>query len=287
MKIVHGQRTEEIVRVHKHRVGSFRYKRLLSDQPGTPGNFVLEMVHTTNDFFSPRHRHNFDQFRYQLEGEFDFDRNGKMKPGVLGYFPEGTPYGPQTSDVHSLTLVLQFGGASGSGYMASEQIEIGTEELKKHGTFEKGVFRRSGDVEGKRNMDGYQAIWEHVNQRPMVYPKPRYHDPLLMYPENYDWVPVEDAPGVETKLMGIFTERETECRFLRLDARARYAVPGRRIAFVLKGTGKVAGEPYEPYTATLGSKGEEARFEAATETEILILGLPKLEGVGERRLAAE
>jgi hypothetical protein len=287
MKIVHGQRVEETVRVHKHREGKFVYKRLLSGEPNTPGNFVLEMVNTTNDFFSPRHRHNFDQFRYQLEGEFDFDRNGKMKPGVLGYFPEATPYGPQTSDVHSLTLVLQFGGASGSGYMASEQIEVGTEALKSQGTFEKGVFRRNADVEGKKNMDGYQAIWEHINKRPMVYPKPRYHDPLLMYPDNFDWVPLDDVPGVDMKRMGVFNERGTEAYFLRIDAGARHTVPGRHIAFVLNGTGRVAGETYEKYTTTLGDPGEPVRYEATTQTELLVLGLPKLDGVHQQAIAAE
>ena len=105
--------------------GMFRHRTVAAGEPGTPGNFILEMVRTTDDFFSPRHRHNFDQFRYQLEGEFDFDRNGKMAPGIIGYFPEGTPYGPQSSSVSSLTLVLQFGGASGNGYMTQQQMEAG------------------------------------------------------------------------------------------------------------------------------------------------------------------
>jgi len=158
MKIVQGDQVEEVVRKFQHRQGLFIHRKLMVGEPGTPGNFQLELVRTTDDFFSPRHRHNFDQIRYQVEGEFDFDRNGKMKPGILGYFPEGTPYGPQTSSVSSLTLVLQFGGASGSGYMTQEEMEASTAELKKHGRFEKGVYRRNDDQEGKRNVDGYQAV---------------------------------------------------------------------------------------------------------------------------------
>src|SRR6516225_9242589 len=169
MKIVQGDLVQEVVRQFQHRQGQFIHRKLLTGERGTPGNFLLELVRTTSDFFSPRHRHNFDQFRYQVEGEFDFDRNGRMKPGIIGYFPEGTPYGPQSSSVNSLTLVLQFGGASGNGYMTQEQMEAGTAELKKHGTFEKGVFRRNECEEGKRNVDGYQAVWEHVNKRPMTY----------------------------------------------------------------------------------------------------------------------
>ena len=62
---------------------------------------------------------------------------------------------------------------------------------------------------GKRNVDGYQAIWEHLNKRPMVYPKPRYSRPFMMDPANYEWVPVAGKPGIAEKLPGVFTERRS------------------------------------------------------------------------------
>ncbi len=287
MQVVHGSRVEETVRVHKHREGEFRFRRLLTGEPGTPGNFVLEMVTTTHDFFSPRHRHNFDQFRYQLEGDFDFDRNGKMKPGVLGYFPEGTAYGPQTSADHSLTLVLQFGGASGSGYMAAEQIEKGTEALKKHGYFEKGIFHRHDGEEGKKNIDGYQAIWELANGKPMVYPKPRYHDPIMMYPENYEWVADARDAGVWTKRTGAFGELGTECGFLRLEPGARHRAEGRRIYAVLGGTCSLAGQASDKYSVLLCEAGEHADIVATGETTMLVLTLPVFASATQQRMAAE
>lgn len=276
MKVIPLDEVPEQLRIHQHRKGTFRFRKLAQGQPGTPGNYLLEMVETTDDFFSPRHRHNFDQFRYQLEGEFDFDRNGRMKPGTLGYFPEATPYGPQTSSVKSLTLVLQCGGASGNGYMAQHEMEAGTAELQKQGVFEKGIFRRNDDVPGKRNMDGYQAVWEFVNKRPMVYPEPRYHDPLMMQPAHFAWVPVDGAPGVCEKLMGVFTERQTEARFLRLDPGARFELTGRRLFFVLTGEGSVAGKSYCKWTTVAGETDDRAEIVATTPTEILVLGLPKL-----------
>jgi hypothetical protein len=276
MKIVQGDKVEEIVRVFQHRQGEFRHRKLATGTPGTPGNFMLEMVRTTSDFFSPRHKHNFDQFRYQVDGEFDFDRNGKMSPGIIGYFPEGTPYGPQTSSVSSLTLVLQFGGASGSGYMTQEQMEASTAELKKFGRFEKGVYRRNEDVEGKRNVDGYQALWEHVNKRPMKYPQPRYNDPIMMNVENFDWVPVDGAPGVSDKMMGVFSERRCQAQFFKLDPQARYKGHGRAVYVVLDGKGEVAGEDYRRFTTVHCEDGDDPTFVAAAETEILMLGLPRL-----------
>jgi hypothetical protein len=195
--------------------------------------------------------------------------------------------------VSSLTLVLQFGGASGSGYMTEEQMEVGTAELKKHGTFEKGVFRRNEGEEGKRNVDGYQAVWEHVNRRPMKYPPQRYLDPILMSPDHFEWVPVEGAPGVCEKLMGVFTERKCEARFLRLAPKARIFAPGRKVYFVLTGEGHIGDRPgardegYRRYTTVFCERGEQAVLEAETPTEILALGLPRLDHLAHYAIAAE
>src|SRR5262249_61510632 len=126
--------------------------------------------------------------------------------------PEAVHYGTQSQD-HNIackTLVLQFGGASGSGYLSQAEVQAGMQALRQEGEFKDGVFRRRADVEGKRNLDGYQAIWEHVNARPMVYPKPRYPQPIFMDPANYEWVPVEPAPGVTDKLFGGFIDRRGE-----------------------------------------------------------------------------
>lgn len=287
MKIVQGDKIEEIVRQFQHRQGIFRHRKLMTGEPGTPGNFGLELVRTTNDFFSPRHKHNFDQVRYQVEGEFDFDRNGKMVPGTIGYFPEGTPYGPQTSSVSSLTLVLQFGGASHSGYMTQEDMEASTAELKKFGRFEKGVYRRSEDVEGKRNIDGYQAVWENFNKRPMKYPSPRYNDPVMMNPEYFDWVPVEGAPGVYDKLMGVFTERRSSVRFIKVDPQARLKAHGRALYVVLSGEGRVADEGYRRFTTLYCHPGDDPVFAATGATEILELGLPQFDAAPAQAVAAE
>jgi hypothetical protein len=287
MKIVQADQVKERTRIFQHRQGTFIHRTLLEGEPGTPGNFILELVRTTDDFFSPRHKHNFDQFRYQVEGEFDFDRNGKMQPGIVGYFPEGTHYGPQTSSVSSLTLVMQFGGASGNGYMTEHQLERGTEELKQFGRFEKGVFRRNEDVEGKRNVDGYQAVWEHVHKRAMKYPEPRYHDPIMIDPSHFEWVALDGAAGVSEKLMGVFTERRTQLRQLRLEPQARHRVEGRAAYFVISGSGQVNGEPYGAHTTVFCDHGEEATFAAATVTEILVLGLPTFAAAVPQQIAAE
>src|SRR5207302_5332738 len=171
---------------------------------------------------------NFEQIRFQLAGISDYGRTGKLTEGMVGYYPEGVAYGPQTqkSGESAATVTLQFGGASGNGYLSRDDVKAGMDALKQFGEFKDGVFFRRDGKPGKRNMDAYQAIWEHVNQRPMVYPKPRYATPILMEPAHYEWVPVEGARGAFEKLLGVFTERRNEMGFIKIEAGAAYPAKG-------------------------------------------------------------
>ena len=46
-----------------------------------------------------------------IEGESDYGQDGPLKAGMLGYYPEGVPYGPQVNKTEIFCAVLQFGGA--------------------------------------------------------------------------------------------------------------------------------------------------------------------------------
>lgn len=262
-----------------HRGGTFHYQHLLEGEAGAPGNFHLGIGQQDGDFVSPRHRHNFDQFRFQLEGTSDFDRNGKMTAGTFGYFPEGAAYGPQSSEGRSVTAVLQFGGASGSGYLSPKEVAAGTEELKKFGTFEGGIFRRNKDSDGRRNSDAYQAIWEHVNGKRMDYPKPRYRDPIMLDPENYTSLPVGGMPGVTKKLLGAFTERQCAAEMIGLEPGARYRAGSRSVYLVLSGSGIAGEQPYRRLTSFCLAEHEAADIVARDQTELLRMVLPDLAGV--------
>jgi len=137
-----------------------------------------------------------------------------------------------------------------------------------------------------RNIDGYQAVWEHLNGRPMVYSNQRYEKPILMNPDNFSWVPVEGVPGVSEKLLGVFSERHTEARFVKLSPGSEYTAGGRSIYFVLHGSGTIGADSYERWTTCVVEQGEELSFVADQETEIMVLGLPKLQDVA-LQIAAE
>jgi hypothetical protein len=281
MNIVQGDEVEW-KRGLKHRGGTFHYRHLLEGKAGERGSFHLGIGQQDGDFVSPRHRHNFDQFRFQLEGTSNFDRNGKMEAGTLGFFPEGAAYGPQSSEGRSVTAVLQFGGASGNGYLSPQEVAAGTEELKKFGTFEAGVFRRNDDSEGRRSSDAYQAIWEYVHGRRMDYPKPRYRDPIMLDPQNYAWRPLSGMSGVSEKPLGTFTERQCGAALLKLARGAIYRAGERSVYLVLSGTGIAYDGPYRPLTALHLDEGETADLVARDESVVLRLVLPDLAGLPAR-----
>jgi hypothetical protein len=255
------------------REGVIRAVRILEGEPG-PDNFALKLVNIEGDFFSPRHRHNFDQVRLQLEGSFDYDRDGCFTPGAIGYFPEGTRYGPQTSSGNTWNLLLQFGGASGSGYTAESEEEHAAAALREKGKFEKGVYTYFNSDGTKINQDAYEAVWEHIHGRPLVYPKERYERPVFMNSNAFEWVPLKDQPGVASKMMGVFSERETKLAFYKVDSAAKLALEENSFYFVLSGTGEVNGEAVGKHTTVHLKRMESGTLAANADLECLQIKLP-------------
>jgi hypothetical protein len=269
----------------EHRGGMFHYCRMLEGEPGSIGNFQLSYGKIGGDFFSPRHRHNFEQIRYQLEGTLDFARDGKLEAGMVGYFPEGVAYGPQTQSAGTdvATIVLQFGGASGGGYISHDEVKAATNALRAEGEFKDGVFRRHADVPGKRNVDGYQAIWEYVNRRTMTYPKGRYSRPFMMNPDHYGWVSLEQSAGVAEKMLGVFTERRSAVSFLKFAPGSSHYAFGRAIYLVLSGSGAARDQELRRLSVIHLERGERLPIAARSGLEILQFGLPNLAGLERRR----
>ncbi len=236
MKIVHADSISVTERQNRHRQGRFLERRLLEGEEGSVDNFQFTLVSTGGDFFSPRHRHNFDQFRFQIEGDGGFDRDGTMTPGTVGYFPEGTRYGPQSNKGDLTTLVLQFAGASGNGYMSEAQISNASRELRQWGKFEGGVYYPEPGTDRKQQ-DGYEACWEHITKRKLAYPSERFHHPVFMNSNAFAWSPIESQSGAAEKVLGTFDEFGTGIRFVKLAAGASLKAKGRRLYYALAGAG--------------------------------------------------
>jgi len=257
------------------RAGLFHSQSLLNGPEGTPENFYLQLSQLHNDFYSPRHRHNFDQVRVQLVGDASFTRDGVMRPGTIGYFPEGVYYGPQENAGESKTLVLQFGGASGSGYISEERFQQGVEELKAFGTFEKGVFHRPKEDGGRKNQDAYEAVWEHIHGRRLEYPKSEHPEPVFMDPAQFAWADEPGTAGVRRKLLGVFSARKLRISMLGIDAGASAQLAPNSIAFVMAGRGQAAGKEWRQH-ATLRTGETPDTITATDPSEVLEIHLPHL-----------
>lgn len=259
------------------RNGLFRSQSVLHGPEGTPENFYLQLAQTYSDFESPRHRHNFDQVRVQLRGDADFARDGVMRPGMVGYFPEGVFYGPQTIADESATLVLQCGGASGSGYISEQRFQEGVTQLKQSGTFENGVYRRAREDRGRKNQDAYEAVWEHIHGRRLQYPKGDLEQPVFMDPAQFAWIDEPGAAGVRRKLLGSFSVRGLRLSILEVAAGTSAQVAPHSITFVLQGDGQAHGRAWLKHS-TLRTGAVAAAVVATTDSELLEIHIPPLGG---------
>jgi hypothetical protein len=230
--------------VSGHRAGAIEFKRLLKGQPRTPGNFELSLVRTGSDYYTPRHRHNFDQIRLGLNGSLSWAPGKDLTQGSVGYFPEGTPYGPQTDKAGAIFMLLQFGGASGNGFMSYDELSSGFWSMRELGKFAKGTFAYIDENGTAQRKDGYEAVWEHANGRKLEYPAPRYEEPIIAHPERFDWIGDANSRGVTHKWLGSFSERNIGFGFVRLDERATFQVPSAiapRLFFIRAGAVRLDG----------------------------------------------
>jgi len=264
------------------RGGNRRFIDLLSGDDDARDNFRLIHAHQKGEFSGPRHRHNFDQIRYCISGAMNYGPDCWVKEGEVAYYPEGAYYGPEVSDKESVVLALQFGGPSGLGFTSSRRIAEGMEQLKAHGTFEKGIFRRSGELPPgtRRNQDAFEAVWEHLNGRRLEYPTPPYPGPILIKPDSFDWSPYDTNRDAWIKRLGVFTERSVEISMIKIGADGECTVrlrPATQIGIILSGAGQISDRSYGALTTFSLQRDETATLHPEAETTMLLLGLPVFE----------
>lgn len=276
MEIIHSKTLDFIPPGLKHRGSGIVFKDLFLGDEGTPENFLFTVTHQTV-FFSPRHKHNFEQFRYALQGDVSLGPDIILREGELSYHPEGVEYGPQNdSEGERKVLILQFGGPSGQGFLSYAQLERGQEELNRLGRFEKGKYYAADGSEPK---DGFQALWEYYSGRPLEYPPPRYNAPIIIKPANFAWTPVEGARGVYKKILGVFTERVTVAEMIKIEAGGRLQVAAQnaiQLFFVLKGEGQADGVNIEAESALRLQPGTGVSLTSVSSIEIIHFVLPML-----------
>ena len=244
--------TSETGQVGSMREGKLVQKFLLMGEDGSPNNYLLNVGLTgSGGWGTPRHRHNFDQIRYVLKGKYPVSPHKVMGEGSVAYFPESVHYGPQDRPEGLEMMVIQFGGASGSGFLSTPMREAANDRLNKKGTFKDGIFTWIDDKGQKHNMDGSAACFEEAMGTKLTFAPARYDDVVVMEPSACDWI-ATGTPGVSAKLLGTFTERNAQIRMLKLEAGATMNTgPRDQIEVLFMSTGKitVAGKTYGDKTA--------------------------------------
>lgn len=266
-------------RVGSMREGTLDQKFLLQGEDGSPNNYLLNVGLTGGGGWgTPRHRHNFDQIRYVLKGRYPASPHKVMDEGSVAYFPECVYYGPQDRPEGLEMMVIQFGGASGSGFLSTPEREAANKRLEAKGTFKDGIFTWI-DAEGnKHNMDGSAACFEEATGKKLEFKNGRYDDVVLMNPDVADWTQT-GTPGVVEKHLGTFTERDTVVKFIKVDAGATYNSGARsqiEVLFVSEGKFTVNGHTYGPKTGIeLLPADAPVDISATEETLIFSVTLPK------------
>ena len=244
--------TSETGQVGSMREGKLVQKFLLMGEDNSPNNYLLNVGLTgSGGWGTPRHRHNFDQIRYVLKGKYPVSPHKVMGEGSVAYFPESVHYGPQDRPEGLEMMVIQFGGASGSGFLSTPMREAANDRLNRKGTFKDGIFTWIDDKGQKHNMDGSAACFEEAMGTRLTFAPARYDDVVVMEPAACDWI-ATGAPGVCAKLLGTFTERNAQIRLLKLDAGATMNTGSRaQIEVLFMSTGKITveGKTYGDKTA--------------------------------------
>jgi hypothetical protein len=234
MKIIHFNKQPLKNRIINHRQGSFKYVELGEGNPTEINNYNLRWVLSEPDFYSPRHHHNFDQVRIQMKGTFKFDTDGEMSPNDVGFFPEGTFYGPQTSDADTIQLVMQIGGASQNGYLSEANRIEATNELSRKGQFIKGKYYPNYKT-GESGKDAFQAIWEFFYKKKMQYPPQRFSRPILMDLKAMNWTIDSERSGIEHKIAWDFGPQTIGLRKLRMQPQSSILFSGPISGFLSTG----------------------------------------------------
>ena len=256
----------------RQRGGNIAHKLLFEGKEKSPDNYMLVLAKEANDFYSPRHRHPWDQVRFCLEGKIPIAKGMFVDAGEIAYFPESVVYGPQEGGTDRIVLLLQFGGASGQGFIGVKRLNAALEALKQEGRFEKGLFVRERG-EGRKRQDAYEAIWEHVTGQSLRYAEPAYKAPIVMRPTALPWT-ATSASGVMERRVGVFPRRGLVIRMLWLAAGSKLELPAEdamRLLFVVAGGGRIGRKTLQRHSAVRIGSGETAELRSAEGAQLLEL----------------
>lgn len=204
-------------------------------------------------YATPRHKHIFDQYRYNLSGKRQI-KDGFLEAGEVAFYPEGVYYGPQLQEEECTGLGLQFQGLTGIPYLTHKELNDARKALSAEGAvFKNGIYTKILPDGRKINKDSHVACSEYVTGKPIEFPEGRFDKPIVMRPQGHPWIGDRKIEGVAHKRLGTFGG--SGIRLTRLAQGAR--IPARReedaeIRYLIEGSITYDGKTW------LGGKTEDA-----------------------------
>lgn len=265
-----------------HRVGTVEQRRFPIETGMLGLNLSFSRDTVGDGFFSPRHRHCWDQLRFVLSGSLSVGERD-LEPGDCGYFPEAVEYGPQRQRGEASVLVLQFTGAGGLYYPTADELAAARDKLRAAGgTFEGGRYRGpgpDGSAGSPVDQDGYEALWEAHTGCKLVYAQPRYGDIVIMRSGSYEWLAHPRHPGIDVSPLGCFTEHLTAVTLIRVAPGAHLIdkkLSAPQLRYVLTGTVTCGEKEYPPGSCLWVPAGVPAPpLASITGAELFTVSLPR------------
>jgi hypothetical protein len=254
-----------------HREDGVEFKPLFTGEEGQPNNYWFTLVQVREHYHTPPHKHMFDQVRVMLKGDFNFGAQEQLE-GTVGYFTEGTEY-EQSCDNYSFHLLLQCEGGSRTSYFSGKSMRGAVDALKDSGEFDKGRFRYTDGTE----VDGYEAIYKHLTGAFPAYTKPRYERPVIMNPDNFNWVAGAEDSGVRRKLLGVFNERALSLLMMEMDGGSMANLlggAGGSLVYSMSGGGTIGDQAWTGGTSMRLAPHEQATVTTEQQSRLFLIDLP-------------
>jgi hypothetical protein len=250
------------------------HRKLVHEGSVSPGvGYTADLVryeggHGT--FSAPRHKHNFDQIRYVVSGSPDFGHYQVASQGQSAFFPAGAAYGPETIEEAEI-LLIQWG----EHWMTRAQHDETYASMQQVGEFKDGYYVTVDAAGNEQRADSRNAIWETFNGRKLVYPTPRYPQPVIMEPKGFEWRQV--SPGVSGKVMGRFTEDDVYIGDYRWDKAGGVLTLGAertQLLWVADGQLTVKGVSYDRSTVIFSEFQQTTELTGTAGARAVVFGLP-------------
>ena len=231
-------------RVSKHRTQALRQVEFRDERDGRLIKSSFS-THERGKYYSPRHRHNFDQVRYLVAGRVKYGPI-ECREGDCTYFPEGVFYGPTeiVSD-QAVTVTLQTQGPSWGTFPSLAEVDAAVAAVSQAAEVDpaRGVVTWPGG----RRQDSFEAALEQIVGSKLEYPEARYQAPCVLRSEAFPWMAGPEA-GLSVKMLASFNESGPAIGLRRLEAGATLpagAAAGHQLITVLAGRVRYGDHPCE------------------------------------------